>query len=272
MLKDNYGKDLSAIKQKKLFLLDMDGTLYLGEQLFEGAREILKALKDKGASYVFVTNNSSRSVKAYLEKLDRIGLKGEKKESFYTSTEALVSCLKASFTDPLVYAQGTKAFTTELARHFRVTEEFNREANVIAVGFDTELTFEKMQNTCRMIDTGIPYYATNPDWVCPTENGFVPDCGSMCYSYEKATGRAPIFIGKPRPLMIEAVLGKFGINKDDAVIIGDRLYTDILSGINAGVDTICVLSGESSAEDVESSENKPTYTINHIKDLLKILT
>ena len=114
----------------------------------------------------------------------------------------------------------------------------------------------------------IPYYATNPDWVCPVDFGYIPDCGSMCFGIEKATGKKPIFIGKPQPQMILSAMDKFGFSKEQTVVFGDRIYTDIASGVNAGVDAVLVLSGEATLEDYKESEIKPTFVLNHIKEML----
>ena len=126
-----------------------------------------------------------------------------------------------------------------------------------------------MRTTCEILTKhDIPYYATNPDWVCPVDFGSIPDCGSMCVGIEYATGKKPIFIGKPQPTMIFELMKKFGFSKEQTVVIGDRLYTDIASGVNAGVDTICVLSGEATLEDINESEIKPAFVLESVKDLL----
>ena len=172
------------------------------------------------------------------------------------------------FEGKLIYAQGTKSFILELkANGLNVTEEYDENAVCVLVGFDPEITGAKMRTTCRMLMLGTPYYATNPDWVCPTEFGAVPDCGSMCFGYEKATGRKPVFIGKPQPEMIYACMEKFGAEKAQTVVIGDRLYTDIASGVNAGVDTLFVLSGEGTLKDLEESEVKPSFVLNSVNEL-----
>ncbi len=269
-LSDYYGKNIGRLNQKKLFLLDMDGTIYLGNKLFDGVNDLLNKIITTGGQFVFVTNNSSRSVDAYLKKLSLIGVKPVGKDNFFTSLQALVMVIEKRHGKPLIYAQGTATFIEELSRSFNVTTDYSETADIIAVGFDTELTFEKMETTCKMLNRGIPYYATNPDWVCPTEYGFVPDCGSMCFGYEKATGRKPVFIGKPEPFMIDVLVEKYGVKKEDVLLIGDRLYTDVKAGENAGVDTVCVLSGESSIEDIETSDVKPTYVLRNIKELLSV--
>ena len=138
------------------------------------------------------------------------------------------------------------------------------------VGFDSELTGEKLRTTCEMLTKlNVPYYATNPDWVCPVDFGYIPDCGSMCFGIEKATGKMPEFIGKPQPTMINIVMRKFGYDKSETVVLGDRLYTDIASGVNAGVDTVMVLSGEATMDDYVKSDVKPTFVLNSVKDIVK---
>ncbi len=138
------------------------------------------------------------------------------------------------------------------------------------VGFDSELTSEKLNTTCKMLTKNdVAYFATNPDWVCPVDFGFVPDCGSMCFGIEKATGKTPIFIGKPQPEMIYSAMDKFKATKEQTVVIGDRLYTDIASGINAGVDTILVLSGETTIDDYNNRQVQASFVINHVKELLE---
>ena len=268
-MKDYFGKDLSSVTKKKFFLLDMDGTIYNDKSLLSGAEDFLKGIKRTGGRYVFITNNSSRSVKDYVLKLKGLGiLSGE--EEFFTSAQASARLLREKFSDGLIYAQGTRSFIEELKGFgLKVTESYDRSVAAVIVGFDTELNFEKLTTTCRILtELDVPYFATNPDWVCPVAFGFVPDCGSMCFSIEKATGKTPTFIGKPSPVMILSAMEKFSVTAKDTVVIGDRLYTDVASGVNAGVDTICVLSGEATLEDVEKSTHKPTYVIDSIKDII----
>ncbi len=269
---DVFGKDISPLKSKKLFLFDMDGTIYLGSRLFDGVIELLQKIKNDGGRYVFITNNSSRSVKDYVAKLKRMGIEDVDEDNFFTSTQAAILILKEKFGESLIYAQGTRSFITELEKGgLNVTTEYTTEAKCIFVGFDREITGEKMWNTCKMLGQDLPYYAANPDWVCPVDFGFIPDCGWMCKGYEMATGKAPIFIGKPQPTMIQVVMKKFGYEQKDVLVIGDRVYTDIKSGLNAGVDTLCVLSGEVTLKEVEEGEDKPNYTLPSVVELLQLL-
>ncbi len=267
---DVLGKDFSKLNKKKLFLFDQDGTIYLDNDLFDGVEELLNKIESNGGKYVFITNNSSKSVIDYVEKLHKLGLTKVTKENMYTSTQATTMLFKEKFGKNLIYVQGTRSFVKELIESgLNVTEEYNEDACAVLVGFDTELTSEKLKNTCKMLTKkDVPYYATNPDWVCPVDFGYIPDCGSMCFGIEKATGKKPIFIGKPEPSMIYSAMEKFSISKEDTVVFGDRLYTDIASGVNAGVDTVLVLSGEATMKDYEESDVKPTFVLNGIHELL----
>lgn len=271
-MKDFYGNDATRLKDKKLFLFDMDGTIYLGDTLFEGVPALLQKIVDKGGRYVFITNNASKSVSDYVAKLHRLGLTNVTEEHFFTSAQATLMLLKEKHTNDLIYLQGTKSLADEYkASGLRIVTEYAEGVGAIVVAFDTELTGEKMYNTSKMLTKhDVPYYATNPDWVCPVEFGYIPDCGSMCQGYERATGKKPVFIGKPQPTMVFEVMKKFGAKPEETVVIGDRCYTDIASGNNAGVDTICVLSGEVTLAEVNEARGaeKPTFLFNHVKELL----
>jgi HAD superfamily hydrolase (TIGR01450 family) len=271
-MKDYYGKDATRLKDKKLFLFDMDGTIYLDDNLFEGVPELLQNIESKGGRYVFITNNASKSVSDYVAKLHRLGLTKVTAEHFFTSAQAMLMLLKEKHVNDLIYLQGTKSLVDEYkASGLNITTEYTDKAGAIVVAFDTELTGEKMYNTSKMLTLhDLPYYATNPDWVCPVEFGYIPDCGSMCQGYERATGKKPNFIGKPQPTMIFEVMKKFGATPEETVVIGDRCYTDIASGNNAGVDTVCVLSGEVTLAEVNEAQGveKPTFLLNHVKELL----
>lgn len=271
MYKDYFGKDAICLKDKKLFLLDMDGTIYEEDRLFEGALDFLNGIRETGGKYVFITNNSSKSVRDYVDKVNKMGIVADKAD-FFTSSQATILYLKENHAGKCIYCQGTRSLVKELEDGgLNVVTEYSDQAEVILVGYDTELTTQKMHDTCKMLKKDIPYIATNPDYVCPVSFGFVPDCGSFCMMYENATGRRPIFIGKPEPTMINFVREKYGYSKEETVVIGDRMYTDIASGINAGVDTICVLSGEATVDDILTGDVKPTYTFDSVKDILNII-
>lgn len=269
-MKDYYGKDYSKLKNKKLWLFDMDGTVYLGNRIFDGTIDLLNNISKAGGKYIFITNNSSKGIDDYLKKVSAMGIKADK-SNFYTSVDASVALLKERFNKQLIYAQGTRSFVDNLkSEGLNVTTEYDDNIKCVIVAFDTDLTAEKLTHTCKCLLKNVPYYATNPDWVCPTEFGYIPDCGSMCFGIEKATGKSPVFIGKPNSLMIEEVLKKFNTSKRDAVVIGDRIYTDIASGVNAGVDTVLVLSGETTATVCNESDIKPTFVIQDVREINNI--
>ena len=153
-----------------------------------------------------------------------------------------------------------------------VTDRLEDDIDCLLMGYDTELTYRKLEDACILLGRGVDYLATNPDWVCPTAYGYVPDCGSFAEMLFRATGRRPFFIGKPKPEMALLAIGKAGKLPEDAVLIGDRLYTDIACGINAGITTVLVFSGETTRKDLENSDIKPTFScqsISVICDLIK---
>lgn len=260
------------LSQKRLFLLDMDGTIYLDEDVFDGTVDFLSYVNQIGGKYLFLTNNSSRSVDAYVEKMARLGIPATA-EDFLTSVDATVLYLRAHCPDRLCYAFGTKTFRQQLSEAgIRVTDRLEDGIEVLVAGFDTELTFQKLEDSCILLNRGVEFIAANQDWVCPTWYGYVPDCGSVCEMLYRATGRRPRFIGKPQPEMALLALEKYGYAKEQALLVGDRLYTDIACGVNAGIDTCFVLSGEGTQEDLKTSDVQPTVVYENIRQLLCAMT
>lgn len=257
---------MNALKDVKLYLLDMDGTIYLDEDLFDGTLDFLKYIKDIGGKYFFLTNNSSKSVEKYIEKLAKLGISSTK-EDFLTSTNATVLYLKDKKYHK-IYALGTTSFKEQLSESgLPITDKLEDDIDCLCMGFDTELTFQKLEDACILLNKGVDYIATNPDWVCPTWYGYVPDCGSVSQMLHHATKRMPKFIGKPEPTMAILAMEKAGYKPEETAVIGDRLYTDIACGVNAGIHSIFVLSGEGTMEDVKASDVKPEYIYNDIKAL-----
>lgn len=264
--------NIEKIKSLKLYLFDMDGTLYLGDRLYDFTPALLEAIHENGGKYMFMTNNSSKSVADYIKKLDRLGIKAEY-EDFITSSQATAYYLEKYHKNARLYVCGTESLKEELKRGgFTVTENLD-EVDVIVMGFDTELTFKKLHDVSYMLLTreNIPYIATNPDYVCPTEFGSVPDCGSVCDMLYNVSKRRPIFIGKPEPLMPILAMEKTGYTKEQTAVIGDRIYTDIKSGLNAGTLTILVLSGETTKEILDSSPEKPHIVMESAEEILDII-
>ena len=269
---DYTGKSANKLKEKTLYLLDIDGTIYNENEIFDGTLEFLEEIERRDGQYVFITNNSSKSVEDYVQKVRAMGIKAEY-ENFYTSGQATAMYLKENYPNQVVYCMGTKSLIKELREAgIEVVTEVDERAGVVLLGFDTENTSEKIRNTCIMLGRDVAYLATNPDLVCPVSFGYIPDCGSMSIMLKNATGKEPFFIGKPEPIMVNCVLKKLNCKREDAVIVGDRLYTDIKTGANAQVDTICVLSGEASMEDILQGEVEPTYIFKSVKEIYEGLT
>lgn len=257
------------IQKLKLYLFDMDGTLYLGDRLFDFTIELLDTIRKTGGTYLFMTNNSSKSVNDYVKKLDKLGIKATK-EDFMTSSQATAYYLHKHHEGKKLYVCGTESLKEELRMEgFTVTTKLD-EVECIVMGFDTELTFQKLHDVSYLLLTqpDLPYIATNPDLVCPTEFGSVPDCGSICIGIKNATGREPIVIGKPSPIMPQLAMDKLGISKEETCVVGDRIYTDVKSGLNAGITGILVLSGETTRQILAESPDKPHLVLEDAGELL----
>jgi len=260
-----------ALKGKKLFLLDMDGTIYLDNDLFDGTIDFLEYVKSIEGRYIFLTNNSSKSVDKYIEKLDKLGIKSTA-DDFLTSTDATALYLQKK-NYKKIYAFGTTSFKEQLKKsNLPITDKLDDDIDCLCMGFDTELNFRKLEDACILLGRGVDYIATNPDWVCPTRYGFVPDCGSVSEMLYNATKRRPVFIGKPEPAMALLAMEKTGFSKDETALLGDRLYTDIACGVNAGITSVFVLSGEGTMDDVEKNDFKPDLIYKNIREIYSQLT
>lgn len=260
------------LRKTKLYLFDMDGTLYLGSRLYDFTKELLWQIRRTGGKYLFITNNSSKSVADYVSKLRDMGIEATK-EDFLTSSQATAYYLSRHHKGQTLYVCGTRSLIAELEEAgFTVTADPDKAACIV-MGYDTELTYQKLWDVSKLLLTkkDIPYIATNPDLVCPTEFGSVPDCGSICIGIKNATGREPVVIGKPSPLMAELAMAKWGYTKEQTLVVGDRIYTDIKSGLNAGTFTALVLSGESTLQTLEQSPDKPHLVLDDAGQMLKIL-
>ena len=279
---------MNELTNKRLFLLDMDGTLYLDDRLFPGAADFLAKIRACGGKYLFLTNNSSKGADAYVAKMTRLGVPAAPAD-FLTSVDALIVFLERTYGAAVkkkkMYVVGTRSFCAQLAAAgFLLTETPDDDTALLILGFDRELTYRKLEDACRLLARGgqksdarqaknalpaVDYYATNPDWVCPTAFGSVPDCGSMSWMLEMATGRLPKFIGKPEPEMALLAMAQCGCSAPETLLIGDRLYTDIACGNRAGVDTAFVLSGEGTLADLAKGQGKPTYIFENIAEVCK---
>ena len=260
------------IQNMKLYLFDMDGTLYLGSRLYDFTIELLQEIRRTGGKYLFITNNSSKSVADYVKKLAGFGIEATR-DDFMTSSQATAYYLHKYHEGQRLYVCGTESLKEELrGEGFTVTTNID-EVDCIVMGFDTELTFQKLHDVSYLLLTRpeLPYIATNPDLVCPTEFGSVPDCGSVCGMIYNATGKKPIVIGKPSSLMPELAMDKLGVSKEETCVVGDRIYTDVKSGLNAGCVGILVMSGETTYEILEQSPDKPHLVLESAREILDVL-
>lgn len=260
------------LSRMKLYLFDMDGTLYLGSRLYDFTIELLQTIRETGGKYLFITNNSSKSVADYVKKLEKMGIEATR-DDFMTSSQATAYYLHKHHEGQTLYVCGTESLKEELRYEgFTVTTDLD-QVECIVMGFDTELTFQKLHDVSYLLLTrpGMPYIATNPDLVCPTEFGSVPDCGSVCWGIKNATGREPVVIGKPSPLMPQLAMDKLGVSKEQTCVVGDRIYTDVKSGLNAGVTGILVLSGETTREILAESPEKPHLVLESAAEILEVL-
>lgn len=264
---------LDRLRAVRCFLLDMDGTMTLGESALPGAHRFLDGLD--GRDYLFLTNNSSHSADHYLKRLSRLGMPVSRRQ-VVTSTDALIILLHQlrPGTGPTVYPVGTPGFEEDLrAGGIILEKERGRPIDFVVLGFDTTLVYEKLDIACDYIRGGIPYLAANPDKVCPLAGGKVlPDCGALIEFMRTCTGRDPQrVIGKPDPSMVRFVQSRDGYAASRLAMVGDRLYTDIAAGRAAGILTVLVLSGEATAEDAAASPIQPDLIVSDVGELAELM-
>lgn len=257
------------LKQTELFVLDMDGTFYLGEGILPGALDFLKAVEKAGKRYLFFTNNSSKSPERYIEKLAGMGC-GIRRDQIMTSGDVTIRYLNEYYPGKRVYLMGTPALEESfLEGGIRLVQE---DAQVVVVAFDMTLTYEKLERACTQIRNGAVFLATHLDINCPVENGFIPDCGAFCAAISLSTGREPKYLGKPFAETVEMVLGHTGAAREKTAFVGDRLYTDVATGVKNGALGVLVLTGETKLEDVAGSEVKPDEIFASIGEMGQILS
>ena len=256
--------------------LDMDGTIYMGMSLFPYTNPFLQTLRDLGIGYTFLTNNPTRSADDYLAKLRRLGVEAER-DQMYTSSMATIDYLKLHRPEiQRLFVLGTPSMQEEFRRAgFVLTaDDPDDRPDALLVAFDTTLEYGRL---CRAAwwaaQEGMPYIATNPDWVCPTdERTVLVDCGSLCKALEGATGRKPdLVIGKPSPGMLWCIRDRYGLENQEIAMVGDRIYTDVAAGRNAGGLGVLVLSGETSLETAMASDPVPELICRDISVLGDLL-
>lgn len=260
-------EQLRAIKH---VALDMDGTIYMGATLFPFTVPFLEKLDRMGIGYSFLTNNPTKSIDDYVANLHRRGVPCREGQMYSTSLAA-VDYVKTHYPQARkLFLLGTPSMISqfEAAGYYSCTDDANDVPDVVVAAFDTTLVYSRLCRCAWWASQGIPYIATNPDWVCPTDQPTVlVDCGSICACIEAAIGRKPdTVIGKPNPDILYGVLDKFGVKANEAAMIGDRIYTDVKTGLNAGAMGVLVLSGETTLEMAEASDINPTLICRDIEE------
>lgn len=268
---------MQEIKNIKYFLLDMDGTIYLENTLIDGTLAFLDELKKQNKRAIYITNNSSKAVAQYIEKLSSLNIESTE-DDFCTSANALVYNLNKEKPGAKIFLLGTPSLENYMVESgFTIIKEYveneDQRPDYVVLGFDTTLTYDKLRIACDYIVDGVTYVATHPDLVCPVANNrSIPDAGAFMDCIEAATNKRPSLIaGKPDPCIINMIIEKEKCNKEEIAVIGDRLNTDVMCAINAGVTSICVLTGETTKELLESSDVKPDYVFDSIKDVYNII-
>ncbi|MBR1511954.1 MAG: HAD-IIA family hydrolase [Acidaminococcaceae bacterium] len=265
--------NFQRLKKVKCFLFDMDGTINLGMKLIPGMEGFFDKLKEAGRSYYLVTNNSSKDHGHYVKKMNAMGVKVTAGEVLISS-DALVAHLNRVRPGARLFVLGTPELKAVIRNSgFTLTAGLEEETDYVIVGFDQTLTYENLTIACRLIDRGVPYIATHPDVRCPIEGGeYIPDTGSFLACIKTATGKEPECItGKPYGYMVDTVLERTGLQKEEIAMVGDRLMTDIRFGKDNGILSVLVLTGEATLEEVEKGAVKPDIILPHAKEILKYL-
>ena len=281
----NFDKYISPLSEEKLLqacakikhvALDMDGTIYLGSTLFPYTQAFLQTLRDNGISYSSLTNNPTKSSNDYLLKLQKLGIDATE-EQMYTSSIATIDYIRMQYPEAKrIFTLGTPSMQAEFKKAgFEITSDSaNDVPDILVVAFDTTLEYSRL---CRAAwwasKTDIPYIATNPDWVCPSDQPTIlVDCGSLCKAIEGATKRQPdIVIGKPNPNMLYCIRDKYNLKDDEIAMVGDRIYTDVATAQNAGSFGVLVLSGETTLEVSLTYDRQPDLTALSIKEFGELL-
>ncbi len=250
-------------------ILDMDGTFFMGDVLLPGALELLNWFNQIGLKFTFLTNNTSQSKSAYVTKLTRLGVPPTDAR-IYTAGDATISYLKASYPNKRVFLVGTESLRSSFSEAGVVLVQEDPE--VLVLGYDTELTYQKLVDFCRFLRRGLPYIATHPDLNCPSPDGPLPDIGAFMALIETSTGRRPdLVLGKPNPGIVRELARNWDVEVSEMLMVGDRLYTDIALGQTAGVQTALVLTGETKRSDLPGSPFKPDLIFENLNGLLGFL-
>ena len=258
------------LKDKKYFLFDIDGTLAVDDTLYEGSYDLIKYIEKINGRAFYITNNSVKSRKDYMEKFSRWGIETDE-DQFMTASYATCCYLKESYAGKKIFVVGTPSFVEELRSfELNVTETEMDGINCVVVGFDRTLDYKKVEKACELLtNPSIDYIGTNPDLRCPTGFGFIPDCGAICNMISAAVDREPYYVGKPNKEIALMCMRQVNASCEEVIVVGDRLYTDIACGIHAKVDTAVVFTGEAKPEDILDTPFKPEYCFENILDFFE---
>ncbi len=257
---------MSPLSGIKCFLLDMDGTFYLGDRIIPGCLEFIEKVVSSNRDYLFLTNNSSHNAPFYVKRLAKMGLEVTR-DKILTSGEAACDFLTSAYPGKRVYCLGNEFLLEELVQAGITVDESSPE--VVLIGFDTTLDYKKMCAVCDFVRSGLPYIATHPDFNCPTETGFAPDIGAIMAFIEASAGRRPeLIVGKPNPGIVEAAQLRTGLAASRMAMVGDRLYTDIETGLRSGMLSILVMSGETTEEMLRNSSTVPDLKYGRLADII----
>ncbi len=242
------------LQETRLFVLDMDGTFYLGDGILDGSLDFLDAVRKTGRDYIFFTNNSSKSPEIYIQKLAKMNCH-IKSDQIMTSGDVTIRYLNTNYPGRTVYLVGTEPLAESFrAGGIKLTADM---PDIVVVAFDTTLTYEKLERACTYIRGGALFLATHLDINCPVEGGFIPDCGAFCAAISLSTGKQPKYLGKPFGETVDMVLDKTGESRERVAFVGDRIYTDVATGVNNGAKGLLVLTGETKPEDIPLSSVQP---------------
>lgn len=258
-----------TLQDVKCFLLDMDGTFYLGNNLIEGSLDFIERVRATGRDFLFLTNNSSHNADFYVKRLHGMGL-DVPREKILTSGEATADKLNQLYPGKRAFVLGNEYLIEEFTQMGVVVDQENPE--IVVIGYDTTLDYKKMTRVCDLVRAGLPYIATHPDFNCPTETGFAPDIGAIMAFIEASAFRRPeLIVGKPNTGIVEAALRRTGLKTGEMAMVGDRLYTDIETGLRSGMLSILVMSGETTEEMLAKSETVPDLKFGRLADMIPLL-
>ncbi len=255
-------------EKTRYFIVDMDGTFYLDGIIIPGADEFLKKVRESGRDFFFFTNNSSNNVESCRTKLEKMGFPVDEKRVIISS-QVTIDFLKRNRAGQKVFLLGNERLTNDFLN--AGIELVSEDPDIVVLGFDTTLTYQKMWDAARFIANGAEYIATHPDLNCPTADGFMPDTGSMIELFAASTGKRPLVMGKPMTATVDYVTNMLGCEREEVAFVGDRLATDIAIGANHGIPSALVLSGVTSIEEYEDSDIKASVVVDSIKDLAQYL-